>query len=90
MAVKGSPPSYLSSDDMSDAERDTPQQPMIEGEDFYLEDGFVVLTAHFLRERGWCCRNGCRHCPYGFTGLGKALEGDDRTPNGDPEQGRLF
>ncbi|HEX3908570.1 MAG TPA: DUF5522 domain-containing protein [Mycobacteriales bacterium] len=23
-----------------------------------------VLTARFLADRGWCCGNGCRHCPY--------------------------
>jgi hypothetical protein len=26
--------------------------------------GLFVLTAQFLAERGWCCGNGCRHCPY--------------------------
>ncbi|MCH9815220.1 MAG: hypothetical protein K0U64_02050 [Actinomycetia bacterium] len=26
--------------------------------------GFLVMTALFLRDRGWCCDNGCRHCPY--------------------------
>lgn len=35
-----------------------------EGEDFYMENGFRVLTSVFLRNRGYCCGNGCRHCPY--------------------------
>lgn len=35
-----------------------------EGEDFYLEKGFRVMTTHFLTWRGYCCGNGCRHCPY--------------------------
>jgi hypothetical protein len=26
--------------------------------------GLFVLTARFLAERGRCCGNGCRHCPY--------------------------
>ncbi|MEM6723947.1 MAG: DUF5522 domain-containing protein [Bacteroidota bacterium] len=26
----------------------------------------MVLTAHYLEKRGYCCKNGCRHCPYGF------------------------
>jgi len=26
--------------------------------------GLFVLTAAFLTERGFCCDNGCRHCPY--------------------------
>lgn len=26
--------------------------------------GLFVLTAAYLAERGYCCENGCRHCPY--------------------------
>lgn len=26
--------------------------------------GLFVLTAQYLLERGYCCDNGCRHCPY--------------------------
>lgn len=37
---------------------------LIEGEDFYFEGGLMVLTAEFLRKRGYCCSNECRHCPY--------------------------
>jgi hypothetical protein len=37
----------------------------IEGVDYYYEDGLMVLTAHFLLKRGYCCDSGCRHCPYG-------------------------
>jgi hypothetical protein len=37
-----------------------------EGVDYYYENGLMVLTAEFLRKRGYCCKNGCRHCPYGF------------------------
>ncbi|MDA0292918.1 MAG: cysteine-rich CWC family protein [Verrucomicrobia bacterium] len=32
--------------------------------DFYFEGGFLVFTAAYLRRRGYCCRNNCRHCPY--------------------------
>ncbi len=35
--------------------------------DYYLENGFVVFTKEFLLKRGYCCKSGCRHCPYGFT-----------------------
>jgi len=41
--------------------------PLIEGLDYYFEDGLMVFTAHFLRKRGYCCESGCRHCPYGFV-----------------------
>ena len=28
------------------------------------DTGLFVLTAAFHMERGTCCNNGCRHCPY--------------------------
>jgi hypothetical protein len=40
---------------------------LIEGEDFYYsEHGWVVMTEKFHLERGYCCGNGCRHCPYNY------------------------
>jgi len=45
----------------------------LEKDDFYLsEDGYKVFTKKYLLKRGYCCLNGCKHCPYGFdkkTGL---------------------
>lgn len=37
---------------------------LVDGIDFYFENGLMVLTDHFLKNRGYCCGNGCRHCPY--------------------------
>ncbi len=31
---------------------------------YYFENGFCVFTSEFLINRGYCCGNGCRHCPY--------------------------
>lgn len=39
----------------------TPEQQQ---EDYYMENGFLVFTAKYLKNRGFCCGNGCRHCPY--------------------------
>ena len=39
---------------------------LIEGRDYYVENGLWVFTAEYLRRRGYCCQSGCRHCPYGF------------------------
>ena len=36
----------------------------VEGVDFYFEGGLMILTRAFLLRRGFCCENGCRHCPY--------------------------
>ena len=43
------------------------EDELVEGVDYYMENGFVVFTAIYLRKRGFCCRSGCRHCPYGFV-----------------------
>ena len=43
------------------------ERELIEGIDFYLENGLVVFTSQYLRDRGYCCTSGCRHCPYGFV-----------------------
>ena len=40
---------------------------LIAGEDYYLENGNLVFTAKYLLRRGYCCRSGCRHCPYGYV-----------------------
>jgi hypothetical protein len=37
---------------------------LVEGEDYYLENGYLVFTAKYLLSRGYCCGSGCRHCPY--------------------------
>lgn len=45
--------------------KETPKQaPLVENVDFYIENGCYVFTAHYLKNRGYCCGNGCRHCPY--------------------------
>ncbi|WP_177199870.1 DUF5522 domain-containing protein [Flexibacter flexilis] len=42
----------------------TPIQPL-SPEDFYFnEQGLMVFTEIYHRKRGYCCKNGCKHCPY--------------------------
>ena len=48
----------------------------IENIDFYRENGLVVFTAQYLRDRGYCCASGCRHCPYGFAEEPPAQSGE--------------
>lgn len=44
-----------------------PARPGLTEEDYYTnEQGFVVFTAAYHQKRGYCCKNGCLHCPYGF------------------------
>ncbi len=37
-----------------------------EGVHYYIEDGRWVLTELYHILKGRCCRNGCRHCVYGW------------------------
>lgn len=40
---------------------------LIEGTDFYYnEEGFIVLTESYHLRKGYCCGNGCKHCPYDY------------------------
>ena len=35
------------------------------GEDYYMSrDGYRIMTEKYLIRRGYCCANGCKHCPY--------------------------
>ena len=45
-------------------------EKLIEGEDFYYnEDGYIVLTKKYHLQKGACCGNGCKHCPYDFENV---------------------
>jgi hypothetical protein len=37
---------------------------LVAGEHYYFENGYMVFTANYHLQRGYCCKNGCRHCPY--------------------------
>jgi hypothetical protein len=32
---------------------------------YYMENGLMVFTQAFHLKRGYCCKSGCRHCPFG-------------------------
>lgn len=57
---------------------------------FYFENNCIVLTEQYLLERGHCCGEGCRHCPYKGkvyllktnTDLFFHINSDDRKLNG--------
>ncbi len=33
---------------------------------YYTPEGYKCFTENFHLKRGYCCRSGCRHCPYGY------------------------
>lgn len=39
----------------------------LKNEDYYLSpEGYRVFTEKYHLKRGYCCKNGCKHCPYGY------------------------
>jgi hypothetical protein len=43
------------------------REMLVEGVDFYLnEKGYKVFTEAYHLKRGFCCKNGCKHCAYGY------------------------
>jgi hypothetical protein len=41
-------------------------EAMTQGRSQYFDPatGYLVFTAQYLWDRGFCCETGCRHCPY--------------------------
>ena len=51
------------SDDMSGFSK----KDKLEKDEYYLSpEGYLIFTEKYLLKRGYCCKNGCKHCPYGF------------------------
>ena len=43
---------------------------LTEGVDYYInKDGYIVFTEHYHLEKGYCCGNGCLHCPYTYENV---------------------
>lgn len=44
----------------------TGNEQLQEGVHYYMNSkGLLVFTELYLLQRGYCCGNGCKHCPYG-------------------------
>lgn len=40
---------------------------LVENKDYTVENGLYVFTTNYLKQRGFCCKNACRNCPFGFS-----------------------
>lgn len=50
---------------------------LVEGEDFYYnKEGYMVLTEKFHLQKGFCCGNGCLHCPYEYINVPEPKRSD--------------
>ena len=62
---------------------------LLEGVDFYYDElGRFVFTSAYHLKRGYCCKSGCRHCPFGFSvnnGVKSALPDPDINPDTNPD-----
>lgn len=46
------------------------QQQQQQVKEYYIgDDGLLVFTESYLVKRGFCCGNGCRHCPYDYANV---------------------
>jgi len=41
--------------------------PLEPGDFYYSPEGYIVFTEQYHLKRGYCCKSGCKHCPYGFN-----------------------
>ncbi len=48
---------------------------------YYSDEGYIVFTEKYLLKRGYCCQNGCKHCPYGFKKKSKSPKGSYKNTN---------
>lgn len=52
------------SDDMSGFSK---KKKWDDDEYYYTPEGYIVFTEKHHLKRGYCCKSGCRHCPYGYN-----------------------
>ena len=46
---------------------------LIEGIHFYYnKEGLFVFTEQYHLEKGYCCGNGCLHCPFNYENVNEA------------------
>jgi hypothetical protein len=64
-----------------------PDNPLVEGIDYHVEDGRWVFSAHYHLRRGYCCTSGCRHCPYGNSPADRAVTDDAKESHSINELG---
>ena len=52
----------MSEDLSSFSKRDT-----MNSTDYYIgEEGYIIFTDSYHLKRGYCCKSGCKHCPFGY------------------------
>ncbi|MCB0431264.1 MAG: hypothetical protein H6585_00915 [Flavobacteriales bacterium] len=53
----------------------------LDPEDYYHSpEGYLVFTEAYHLKRGYCCQNGCKHCPYGFNKPSHTTRNNNASP----------
>lgn len=53
-------------EDKNISKNETKNEVKNEVEYYFNEQGYMVFTEYYHKKRGYCCKNGCKHCPFGF------------------------
>ncbi|WP_161626154.1 DUF5522 domain-containing protein [Hugenholtzia roseola] len=41
--------------------------PKLTKDDYYFnQEGLMVFTEQYHLKRGYCCKSGCKHCPWQY------------------------
>ncbi len=56
------------------------KQIKLRSEHFYMEDGLMVFTEVYHLEKGYCCNNSCRHCPYPKSSSTSPKKSSEKVP----------
>jgi hypothetical protein len=52
---------------MSEDFSDFSKRSNLDENDYYISpEGYIVFTEKYHTKRGYCCKSGCKHCPYGY------------------------
>jgi hypothetical protein len=59
----------------------------VEGIDFYFDkSGLMVFTEKYHLQRGYCCGNDCRHCPFNYENVADLKKKELLKKNNSPEK----
>ncbi len=59
---------------------------LVENEDYYYnEQGYIVLTKSFHLKKGYCCGNGCKHCPFDYEAVPEPLKSQLKVSGGNTD-----
>lgn len=67
------------------------KKPLFDDDDtFYVnQEGNYVFTAQYLLQRGYCCGNGCLHCPFDYKNVVDELKKRKLQQQQQPNENKL-